>query len=300
MRYHPALAPFRTLIGALFLSLVLPLGAADPSEEKDPTEKFAWKDGPTEGDLNGRAKLKVPEGFRFLEAAEAGKLMVLMGNQSSGNELGFIVNREDGWAVVFDFDAVGYVKDDDKDKLDAKKLLASIKKGNEAGNEYRRKNGIPPIDVIGWHVEPRYNDTTKNLEWSVLAESQGRRIVNYNVRLLGRNGVTEATLMEDFDKVDASLPAFRKLLDTFSYQTGESYAEFKKGDKIAEYGLGALILGGAAAVGYKVGFFGMLVAGFKKFAKLIILGVVAVAAGIKKFFGNLFGGRRAPSDGSES
>lgn len=300
MRYHPALAPIRTLIGALFLSLVLSLDAADPAGEKKPAETFAWQDGPTEGDLNGRAKLKVPEGFRFLEAAEAGKLMVLMGNQSSGNELGFIVNRDDGWAVVFDFDAVGYVKDDDKDKLDAKKLLADIKEGNKAGNEYRRKNGIPPIDVIGWHVEPRYNDTTKNLEWSVLAETRGRRIVNYNVKLLGRNGYTEATLMEDYDKVDATLPAFQKLLDTFSYQSGESYAEFKKGDKIAEYGLGALIVGGAAAVGYKVGFFGMLLAGFKKFAKLIIFGVVAVAVAFKKFFGNLFGGRRAPSDGSGS
>jgi uncharacterized membrane-anchored protein len=307
MRYHSALAPIRTLIGALLLGLALPLVAADSDktpavapEQKAPAEKFAWQDGPAEGDLGGRAKLKVPAGFRFLGASDAARLMSLMGNQPSGNEIGFVRNEKSGWAVIFEFSDVGYVKDDDKDKLDAKKLLASIKKGNEAGNEYRRKNGLDPIDVIGWHVEPRYNDKTKNLEWSVLAESRGRRIVNYNVRLLGRNGITEATLMEDFDQVDASLPAFRDLLDHFNYKTGESYSEFKAGDKISEYGLSALILGGAAAVGYKVGFFGMVLAAFKKFAKVIIAGIVALVAGIRKFFGNLFGGRRPPSDGSST
>ena len=113
--------------------------------------------------------------------------------------------------------------------------------------------------------------------------------------VLGRNGVTEVTLIDSLESVDKSMPAFREVLKNFSYKSGESYSEFKSGDKIAEYGLGALVLGGAAAVGYKLGFFATLGVFFKKFFKLIIAGVVAIAAGIKKLFSFGTGSKR--SDG---
>ncbi len=316
MRFHPALAPVRTLIAALILNFTVPAPAADAEkraepaaasastpaateekEEEDPTAKLAWSEGPLDGDLRGRAKVKVPAGFRFLPYQDTGKLMKMMGNRSSGNELGFLANTNSGWAVVFEFDEVGYVKDDEKDELNADKLLESMREGNQAQNEYRKEQGLPPIHIVGWHVKPNYNDQTKNLEWSILGESSGHQFVNYNVRILGRHGVTEATLIEDADKVDKTLPDFRTLLKEFNYSTGESYAEFKSGDKIAEYGLGALVLGGAAAVGYKVGFLGMLAGFFKKFFKLVIAGVVVVGVALKNFFAKLFG-RRPPTDGS--
>jgi uncharacterized membrane-anchored protein len=307
MRYHPALAPIRTLICALLLGLALPLVGADSgktpvvaSEKKDPYEELAWKEGPMDGNLRDRATIKVPKGFRFLEHEDAAKLTKLSGNRSSGRELGFLENTKEEWAVFFQFDDSGYVKDDEKNSLDADALMESFREGSKSQNEYRKKQGYSAINVIDWHVKPNYNDQTKNLEWSLLLESDGERFVNYNIKLLGRRGVTEVTLVDSLGKVDATLPEFRSLLKGFSYSSGESYSEFKSGDKISEYGLTALVLGGAAAVGYKVGFFGMLLVAFKKFAKLIIFGVVAVVAGIKKFFGNLFGGRRPPSDGSSA
>lgn len=267
--------------------------SAEKAKRENPAEKLAWKAGPTKGDLKGRALIEVPEGFRFLESGDAARLLVLSGNRSSGRELGVIENKQDGWWVIFEFDDIGYVKDDEKNKLDADKLLKSIKEGNEAGNEYRKEKGLPPINIIGWHVKPNFNDQTKNLEWSVLAESRGSKFVNYNVRVLGREGVTEVTLIDDLESVEKSLPGFREVLKNFSYKSGQSYAEFKSGDKIAEYGLGALVLGGAAAVGYKLGFFGTIAMFFKKFFKLVIAGIVALFAGIKK----LFSGGSKRSDG---
>lgn len=300
MRPLPIVTPVAGVLACVFslLLAVAPSRAADePAAEKakreNPMDKLSWKAGPTKGDLKGRAQLDVPEGFRFLEAADASRLLVLAGNRSTGKELGVIENKAEKWWVIFEFDDVGYVKDDEKDKLDADKLLKSIKAGNEQGNEYRKQNGQDPITIVGWHVKPNFNDRTKNLEWSVLAESRGHRFVNYNVRVLGRNGVTEVTLVDDLESVDKSLPAFREVLKNFTYKSGESYAEFKSGDKIAEYGLGALVLGGAAAVGYKLGLFATLGLYLKKFFKFIILGVVAVAAGIKKLF---FGSARRPGE----
>ncbi len=304
MRLFPFPLPvFSVVLCAASLLLASnPLRAADGADasgekakSEHPAEKLGWKLGPTKGDLKGRALIEVPDGFRFLESADAARLLVLTGNRSTGRELGVIENKAEGWWVIFEFDDVGYVKDDEKNKLDADKLLKSIKAGNEKGNEYRKENGQPPISIVGWHVKPNFNDETKNLEWSVLAESRGSKFVNYNVRVLGRNGVTEVTLIDSLESVDKSMPSFREVLKNFSYKSGESYSEFKSGDKIAEYGLGALVLGGAAAVGYKLGFFATLGVFFKKFFKLIIAGVVAVAVGIKKLLSFGTGSKRSDS-----
>ena len=57
---------------------------------------------------------------------------------------------------------------------------------------------------------------------------------------------------------------------------GERYAEFRAGDRVAEYGLAALVLGGAAAVATKSGF-------LKAFGKLIVVGVMGVGAAVLAF-----------------
>ena len=38
------------------------------------------------------------------------------------------------WQVMFEYDDVGFVKDDEKDKLNADKLLDAIKRGTAAAN----------------------------------------------------------------------------------------------------------------------------------------------------------------------
>ncbi len=52
-------------------------------------------------------------------------------------------------------------------------------------------------------------------------------------------------------------------------------------DKVATYGIAALVLGGIAA---KVGFFKLLWVGILALKKFIIIGVVAVVAFVKKLF----------------
>jgi len=68
-------------------------------------------------------------------------------------------------------------------------------------------------------------------------------------------------------------------------EQGQAYADFREGDRVAEYGLGALIVGGAAAVAAKKGFFAViakfLIAGWK----LLLVGLVAVGGFFKRLFG---------------
>lgn len=263
-------------------------GAAD-----DPSEKLRWIKGPSEGKLSDRASIPFGKDFRFLGAADAHKLLVARGNRVRKDEvLGLLEHSTDSWWVVFEFDDAGYVKDDDKKNLDATKLLESYRQGAQQHNE---DNDGPPVKVVGWQVEPSYNESTHNLEWAVIFERAGNRFINHNVRILGRHGFMRVTLVEDFERLDATLPKFRETLAAFKYQTGESYAEYKPGDKVAKYGLTALVAGGAALGAAKLGLFAKLAFVFKKFFKLIILGIIAVAAALKKVVSGLFSRNR--SDG---
>src|SRR5206468_11783299 len=93
-------------------------------------------------------------------------------------------------------------------------------------------------------------------------------------------------------KMVDTLPAYQAMLNDYSFKDGERYAEYRQGDKLAKYGLAALVVGGAAVGAAKLGLFAWLAVLLKKAWKLVVVAVAAVAAGIKKLFGRLFGGRR--------
>jgi uncharacterized membrane-anchored protein len=246
--------------------------------------------GPAQANLGGHANIEVPEGYVFLDGSTYRKLLKAQGEPVSGDEAGWLKPTNAQWAVVFHFSDVGYVKDDDKDQLDADKLLASIKRGTAEANKIRQKSGNPPIEVVGWDVRPKYDETTHNLEWAVRGECEGEQILNYNTRLLGRKGVMGVLLIVDPDALNETLPTLRDLLTKFSFASGETYAEYKPGDKVAKYGLGALIVGGTAVGAAKLGLFAWLAVFLKKGWKLVVVALAAVATFIKK----LFGRRSAP------
>ena len=247
--------------------------------------------GPAEADLGGFAKVNVPQGHVFLDGNTTRQLMESVGEPTSGNEVGFLRPTNGGWSVYFEYADVGYVKDDEKDKLDADKLLKSIKKGNDAANEQRKRNGIPPLIVEGWQQEPKYDPVTHNLTWCIRDSVQGEKVLNYNRRLLGRKAYLSVTLVCDPDELPTTLTDYNGLLAGYKFNTGDTYAEYKPGDKVAKYGLGALVLGGAAVGAAKLGFFAWLAVFLKKGWKLVVVALVAVAAGAKKILNVITGNR---------
>jgi len=286
----PNLRLLSLVICALYLA-ARPAQAADPEAPKQSSflDNINWTKGPAKAELKSLAEVQVAEGFMFTGAKGTQKLLETMGNPTSGSELGFLAPTSLVWFVVFEFADVGYVKDDDKDKLDADKLLKSIKEGTEAANKYREKMGAAPLHITGWEIPPRYNEQTHNLEWAIRGESEGSPVINYNTRLLGRKGVMEVNLVIDPEKLNAAMPAYQAFLTDYSYKQGERYAEYRSGDKLAKYGLAALITGGAAAIAVKTGLFASLILFFKKAAKLVVLAVLAVVFWLKKL---ITGGRK--------
>src|SRR5262249_34539884 len=102
-------------------------------------------------------------------------------------------------------------------------------------------------------------------------------------------GVMETVLVVEPEDLSATLPKFRSLLADYKYQGGQTYAEYRPGDKVAKYGLAALIVGGAAVGAAKLGLLTRLIVIFKKAWYLIVAAIVAVANFFKRTFKAIFG-----------
>lgn len=255
--------------------------AADSADASD----INWIEGPKNVDVGSNlAQLNLPEGYVFADGKDAKKLMKEMDNSVSGIEQGIVFSSDtnENWYVLFEFDNMGYVEDNDAKKIDADKLLSQMKDGTEEDNKERRKNGKPALDVIGWDEKPHYDSSTHNLVWSVLCNSEGKEIVNYNVRILGRGGVTEVTLVADKDEMEKVKPNLETIIGKYSYKEGNRYTDYIKGDKVAKVGLAALIAGGAGAA--KIGLFAKILIGLKKLWILIIFGIGGLFKGIISIF----------------
>ncbi len=267
------------------ISITAGISLVSAQSQRDPN--INWMSGPTIANMGDNlAQIRIDSNYAFADARDTKKVMELMGNPSHNQELGMVIPKNEGlaWFVLFEYHPVGYVNDDDKGKIDAAALLKSIGKQTEESNKEREKMGGTPIHVLSWYKEPYYDVTSHNLSWAILAEAHGDTIANYNTRILSRTGFTSIVLVASAHKLDSIMPRVQLLLADFSYKQGKRYFEFVQGDKIAEYGLTALIAGGAGAAAVKFGFFKFLA----KFIKPIILAVLAAIGGFFKWMKNIF------------
>ncbi|HEY4354839.1 MAG TPA: DUF2167 domain-containing protein [Acidobacteriaceae bacterium] len=298
-----------------FLSILLAgsvVCAAQGKTVESQPEPIHWQHGPMVAQLGTGAQIKVPAGYQFADAAGTRRFLELTHNPPSEQEVGIvtpILNKDDAdskfWFVLFDFDETGYVKDDEKSSIDADKLFNSMKDATERGNEARRARGWSPFHLVGWQTRPFYDATTHNLTWGTVGQDddpKNGQSVNYSTRILGRHGVMRVDLVLDPSQVNDVLPSFKSLMNGFSFTQGSRYADFVKGDKVAEYGLTALIAGGATAIALKTGIFAKLLAMLAALWKVIAVAFAALLTRIKNIFAAIkrkFGGDRSGPQGDD-
>lgn len=237
-------------ISLSFLVILLFL-TPDAFAQSDPQMReflsLNWKKGPAKIELSGKASLEYDEKHLSLGSDQANRALELMGNLPS-TATRYLFGRTDyDWFAVIDFTAAGHVKDDET--IDADALLKALREGNVNANEERKKLGLRSMELVGWSVPPHYNKETKRLEWGTRLKTDGidTYTVNYTSRLLGRTGYFSSTLVTNESELKTHVMEYNKVLAKFEFNSGERYSEFKSGDKVAEYGLAALVVGGAAA-----------------------------------------------------
>ena len=288
-----ALPRAHALAALLALAFGDPAPAAEPVDERveegASPPQLAWKPGPLTTPVgDALAEIDVPEGYVFLDQADTAKLLELMQNPVSGSELATLASasENESWLLFFEWDPIGWVDDSDKDDLDADALLASLQEGTRAANEERKSRGWSTVEIVGWQEKPHYDEKTRNLTWAIEGSSDGHVVLNRMVKLLGRRGVMTVTAVTSPEEIATAAAATDALLGGYRFRPGSTYAEYVPGkDKLASYGLTALVAGGIGAAAVKSGLLG-------KFWKVLVV----AAAGGTAWLRRLFTGRKHIAD----
>jgi uncharacterized membrane-anchored protein len=297
-------SPVQKVISAI-VALFVVLGslpafaqASPPSEASRKAELVAaWQaasaagvGGPKDVSLIDQASLKLPAGHFFVPQAEGARVLRALGNVvNDASFVGLVVGTgpNDSWIVVIRHIKEGYIKDDDAKNWNADELLKTLRDGAEETNKDRVARGFPEMQVIGWLQPPSYDAASHRLVWSLLAKDKGEpdnvtKSINYNTYALGRDGYFSLNLLSNSERIAGDKPVAHELLGNLAYGAGKRYDDFNAStDRIAEYGLMALV-GGVAAK--KLGLFALVSAFVLKFAKVILIGLGVLGAGVLNFF----------------
>ena len=244
-----------------------------------------------------KASLQLAPGYAFLDAQDAQRVIHdLWGNPPHPEVLGMLLPGTDphvlldhaSWAVVVSYVADGYVSDADAAHIDYNDMLQKMQKATETGNPQRLKQGYPAMQLVGWAEPPHYDAGSHKLYWArdlKFREADGSdagQSLNYDIRVLGRHGYLSLNAVAPMDaltKVRAKMP---QVLAMTGFDAGERYADYdSKTDKLAAYGIAALVAGGIAA---KAGLFaklGLLLLAAKKF---VVLGIAALGGLFNRMF----------------
>lgn len=275
------------------LAFALPARAQAPDPAQQLFESIKWQEGPDSARIGTESQIAVPPNCRFTGQQGTQAFLQATQNPSGPNDLGVLLctdgegDDESNWFVVFNFDDSGYVEDTDAKDLDADAILSSLRAGNDEGNADRRARGWTELTLDGWVKPPFYDPRTNNLTWSTKVTAVGEgSSVNHSVRLLGRGGVMKADLIIDPAHLEAAMPAFDAIVASHSFLPGRKYSEWREGDKMAGYGLTALVAGGAVAAAAKTGLLAKLI-------KPIGAAFVALAAWLRSLFSRKKGNGQA-------
>ena len=293
----------------LMLAYGVPAGLASaaPAPLGTTPEEFEAKLKYQQGRIelgSGLATLNLGPAFRYLDPEQANRVLVnAWGNPPGSKTLGMILPsgvspvEEDGWGIVVTYEEDGYVDDKGAEKLDYAKLLTEMKEDASQANEERVKQGYEKVELVGWAEPPRYDRASHKLYWAkdLKFGTSPDHTLNYNIRVLGRRGVLVLNAVSEVDQLATVKSSMQALLPEIEFNQGHRYADFIPGkDKVAEYGIGALIAGTLAA---KAGFFKVLLAGLLAFKKALLLGIAAIGAFLRKLFKKEDPASQAPYSG---
>lgn len=272
-----------------------PASAPTTSEQPQQTaEEWLATLKPQHGNItlpSGIASLQLNNEFYYLSPDDTERLLTeAWGNPRGFKTLGMIIPTAvsplaaNGWGVIISYKNDGHISDDDAAKIDYADLLKQMKADDEEDNKERRKEGYAGLTLLGWAEPPSYDQATHKMYWAreLKADDAEQTTLNYSIRVLGREGVLElnaVAAMADLQTIKQETP---KILAFTNFTDGNRYADYDATtDKLAPYGLAALVAGGIAG---KAGLFAKIGVALLAFKKFIILGLVAIAGVLGKLF----------------
>ncbi|RCK72653.1 MAG: putative inner membrane protein [Ignavibacteriae bacterium] len=241
---------------------------------------------------NANVGFRLPEGYFFLEAADATAFMREFGNPSVDIDALVAPTDENAdWYIYFKFSDLGYFKMEKvKEELEDIDLIGEIRKNTELENQKRAKAGFPTIQVVGYAEKLSLNTLRQTLDFAIESVQEGRRFVERRSLMFGRKGLLLCSFVCSKERYLNVQATFNNMFASISFQNNYRYADFNPGvDKYAAVGIGTVL------VGRKITRVGWLSKTLKSLGKAIWAFIVGIFAAIWGFLKRLFGKKEKPA-----
>ena len=302
---------FAFLLGAMALFTLSSAGAAIPStpspaaesnssNSQAQVEAIAARLHPRTGDIRipaANAVLHLGQDYYFLPADEARIVLTEgWGNppDAVSDVLGIVfpAGRQfyepDVWGAVITYDGSGYVSDSDAGSADYGALLNEMQAAEPEANQHRTAAGYPTQHLVGWAEQPVYNPATHSVVWARNIQTNGEpdNTLNYDIRLLGRNGVLSLNVVTVMSQLAQTRQAAQRFAAQAEFTPGFRYADHQSDDRTAEYGVAGLVAAGVGvAAAQKIGLLAVILLFLKKVGILIAVGIAGLWAWLRRLIG---------------
>lgn len=226
-------------------------------------------------------------GQALLLGDDAGRKLFLMNGTESPDAEAVLYDRRDDALVVYEFFGEGFVKDEDWAAIDAGALLKSIRERIRAQNQERAERGVALTTVTGWREPPEYTPSYDVARWAIEFDREGEPAMIARALKLGRYGYEQFTWIGPVEQYSETNNLLDAALAGHDFREGRSYADFKDGDKVAAYGLGALAaraMGAEGGVSASAGSFADAVAMLEQNWIIVVaaIGAIGVIAALAR------------------
>ena len=274
-----------TTAAAVMVLLAAPAFAETQSEhQRSATQEFAkmhWRGG-TQKLAGSHGTFVVPRGGTMVSGAEAERAdQLINGTQDTSTEGFAEINHR---SLYLSYSDEGFVTADDWKDVNADDLLNSIREGTDRANEERAKIGIGALHIDGWVQKPAFDATRKSVRWVTRAHDDRGPVINAVALQLGRHGYERFTLVSNGRDPKGDAAILGGAVNAYRFDPGSRFSDYVQGDKLAGYGVAALVGTAAGATIAKTVGFGAILLLIKKFF-LVFIALGAAAFGwVRRFF----------------
>ncbi|MBC9931888.1 DUF2167 domain-containing protein [Chitinophaga qingshengii] len=206
--------------------------------------------------LDNGTVLVIPEGYRFLNAAQ-GRMLVegLWGNPRNPGFLGVLLPNaqdDDLFGVEISEDESGYLSQPEARELNYTNLMQEMQQHLLVENQWRDGKGLCTVDYMYWALPPGYHETDNTLHLPrVLQLGSTNAILNYEVRMLTRTGAFSLTAIAKTGQLNRVRSLMSALVGQVHIPIGQRYRDFNPHtDQMAAWTERVLRMGTVLDAGY--------------------------------------------------
>src|SRR5215469_16307029 len=202
----------------------------------DPLKYVNWFSGPQQVTLGDVADINIPKGYRLTDVHGARMVLESLNTPIPDDLVAIVTPASGKWMAMLQYSPRGYIKNPDVTQINTKTVL------KQALDQINEKQGKSSVTSLNWQSQPAYDSQKHLLQWSLqVATPSSAKVLNQTAVLLGRHGILQVTVAQPSSIAGAS--PLEQLVGSISFKSGERYADYQSGDKVAEIGLAELISG---------------------------------------------------------